>query len=171
VGKRSDPELSACHARPARVAVAGVLTVLLLGGCATALKRETRCLESLTPEIVQAREEVANLEASWRESLGLREAGRAAVNRAYQQLAEAKARHRPLLGVYDQVYQRVLTRTDEEEILSQVRMVMMAGPPSLVFYPIIRWNVRSVLWDGADPDADNDPVTRFCADRLVDEDT
>ena len=71
--------------------------------------------------------------------------------------------------MYDKVYQRVRTRTDEEEILSEVRMVLLAGPASLVLYPIIRWNVRSVLWDGADPDADTDPVTRFCAGRLVKE--
>jgi hypothetical protein len=168
---RPHPERSCLPAQPARVVVAGVATVLLLGGCATALKRETRCLVSLTPEIVQAREEIADLEASWHDSLGHRETAPAAAGRAYQQLLEAKARHRPLLGMYDQVYRRVRTRTEEEEILSQVRMVMLAGPPSLVFYPIIRWNVRSVLWDGADPDSDNDPVTRFCADRLTEENT
>ena len=184
-----------------RVSVAGLAALIFLGGCATALKRESRCLASLTPEIVQAKEEMANLEASWHDSLGRRDAvfgqtaapfgslagrvgrvvwigenpqqeqARLAAAQAYQRLAEAKARHRPLLGMYDKVYQRVRTRTDEEEILSEVRMVLLAGPASLVFYPIIRWNVRSVLWDGADPDAESDPVTRFCADRLMNEAT
>jgi hypothetical protein len=170
VGERPHPELPACNPRLWRAAVAGVAGILFLGGCATALKRESRCLESLAPEIVQAEEEMANLEASWHESLGQRDTAPAA-RRAYQRLAEAKARHRPLLGMYDQIYQRVRTRTDEEEILSQVRMVMLAGPASLVFYPIIRWNLRSVLWDGEDPDAESDPITRFCTDRLVNEAT
>jgi hypothetical protein len=35
-----------------------------------------------------------------------------------------------------------------------------------VFYPIVRWNVRSVLWDEGDPDSLDDPVRRFCTGRL-----
>lgn len=192
----------------------GIVTLLFLTGCATALKRESQCLASMTPEIVQAKEELANLEASWHESLGRRDAvfsrglapfatggvspsqprsalvgavsavfavrtsespqqeeARLGARRAYERLAEAKVRYQPFLGMYDKVYQRVRTRTDEDEILSEVRMVLLAGPASLVLYPIIRWNVRSVLWDGVDPDADTDPVTRFCAGRLVTEAT
>jgi len=51
-----------------------IAALIFLGGCATALKRESRCLASLTPEIVQAKEEMANLEASWHDSLGRRDA-------------------------------------------------------------------------------------------------
>jgi hypothetical protein len=35
---------------------------------------------------------------------------------------------------------------------------MLATSTAIVLYPLVRWNVRSVLWDGADPDADDDPV-------------
>jgi hypothetical protein len=191
----------------------GILTLLWLTGCATALKRESQCLASLTPEIVQAREDMANLEASWHESLVRRDAAfsaatspltayatsfgqhqpvfggvvstpamerrtreseqqeetRLAAREAYERLVGAKTHYQPLLGMYDQVYQRVRTRTEEEDILSNVRMVLMTAPASLVFYPIIRWNVRSVLWDGQDPDAEADLVTQFCTTRLAKE--
>jgi len=210
VHEASHPRLSPFEIFPVRAPLIGIVTLLFLTGCATALKRESQCLASMTPEIVQAKEELENLEASWHESLGRRdvlfstglmpfstsalspsqprsglvgavyatfavrasespkqEEARLAARRAYERLAEAKVRYQPFLGMYDKVYQRVRTRTDEEEILSEVRMVLLAGPASLVLYPIIRWNVRSVLWDGADPDADTDPVTRFCAGRLV----
>lgn len=85
---------------------------------------------------------------------------------AYAKLAEAKARHKPMVFWYDKVYERVRTRMDEEEILSEVRMVLLPGP-GVVFYPLIRWNIHSVFWDGADPDAESDPVTHYCADRLA----
>lgn len=204
------PRLSPFDLSPLRTPLIGIVTLLFLTGCATALKRESQCLASMTPEIVQAKEELANLEASWHESLGRRdvvfstglrpfatgvlspsqprtalvgavsaalavrtsespkqEEARLAARRAYERLAQAQVHYQPFLGMYDKVYQRVRTRTDEEEILSEARMVLLAGPASLVLYPIIRWNVRSVLWDGADPDAGTDPVTRFCAGRLV----
>jgi len=85
---------------------------------------------------------------------------------AYRRLIEARSRHQPLLAWYDKVYERVRTRTDEEAILSDVRLLLITGP-GVVFYPLIRWNVHSVFWDGADPDAESDPVTRYCAERLV----
>jgi hypothetical protein len=43
---------------------------------------------------------------------------------------------------------------------------LVAVPVMLVFYPIVRWNVRSVLWDDGDPDSLDDPVRRFCTGRL-----
>jgi hypothetical protein len=96
------------------------------------------------------------------DGLGQRESG---APEAYRRLIEAKARHQPTLSWYDRVYQRLRTRLDEERILSNVRMVLLTGP-GLLFYPVIHWNVHSVFWDGADPDAESDPVTRYCTDRL-----
>jgi hypothetical protein len=185
---------------------------LLSTGCSVALKRESQCLVSLTPEVIRVHEELANLEAYWQQALARRhavfsaplssgtldsasrgqtqaprrivapsrwilqstespeqEGARRAAALAYKELADAKTRHRSMLTMYDQVYQRVRTRTEEEDILSEVRLVLMTGPASFLFYPIIRWNVRSVLWNGEDPDAATDPVTKFCTDRLRDE--
>lgn len=182
-----------------------VAVLLLLIGCATALKREGQCLASLTPEFLSAQEELAQLEASWRQLLRTtntdfvspfalltplpeslrgsapsaasgghlserdrmdrqRHAHRA-VAEAYGKLTEARVRHQPTRGWYDKVYERVRTRMEEEEILSDVRLVLMTSP-ALIFYPIIRWNIHSVIWDDTDPDAESDPVTQYCTDRL-----
>lgn len=186
-----------------------IALVLLTAGCATALKREGQCLASLTPDFLQAQEELASLEASWHQSMARRDAelnraqprlaasfdlrressvafsSEAALiepvqrpwtvrqdsavpssGEAYRKLIEAKSRHQPLLVWYDKVYERVRTRMDEEAILSDVRLVLITNP-GVIFYPLIRWNVHSVFWDGADPDAESDPVTRYCTDRLA----
>ena len=174
-----------------------VLVVVWLGGCASAMKRDGQCLASLAPEYVNAHEELASLEASWRAALRRRDAElasllppfaakpdypvsplpresdlsarqeqtRRAEGRAYAELMDAKVRHRPTLEWYGKVSERFRTRLDEEEILSEVRLVLVAGP-GVIFYPIVRWNVHSVMWDGTDPDAESDPVTHYCADRL-----
>lgn len=185
------------------------LVLPLATGCATALKREGQCLASLTPDFLQAQEELASLEASWHQSMARRNAvlnntqprlaassdlrrepslafsSEAALiepvqrawtvrqdsavqssGEAYRKLIEAKARHQPLLVWYDKVYERVRTRMDEEAILSDVRLVLITNP-GVIFYPLIRWNIHSVFWDGADPDAESDPVTRYCTDRLA----
>ncbi len=84
---------------------------------------------------------------------------------AYGRLIEARTRHQPLLSWYDKVYERVRTRMDEEQILADVRMVLITGP-GVIFYPLIRWNIHSVFWDGTDPDAESDPVTHYCIERL-----
>ena len=177
-----------------------VLVVVWLGGCASAMKRDGQCLASLAPEFVNAHEELASLEASWRAVLRSRDAeldsplppfatkpdhlaspsdplrresglaarqeqARRAEGRAYAKLTDAKVRYRPMLEWYGKVYERFRTRLDEEEILSEVRLVLVTGP-GLIFYPIVHWNIHSVMWDGTDPDAESDPVTRYCADRL-----
>ncbi len=182
-----------------------LLLVLLLAGCSTALKREGQCLASLAPEFLQTRDELAQLEEAWRESLVRRRAepgeptGLAATTTdsplhpvnmpgaeltpvgsdrtarqqpapeagrdAYARLVEARMRHRTTVGWYEKVYARFRTRLDEEEILSQTLMVLVTSP-ALVFYPLIRWNIRSVFWDGTDPDAESDPVTKYCRERL-----
>lgn len=155
-----------------------VLIGILLAGCATALKHEGRCLASLTPDYLKAQEELEYLEASWHASMLRRDA---ALNRlsadprqedlpdataAYRRLVEAKASHRPMLDWYDKVYKRVRIRMDEEEILTEVGAVLITNP-GVIFYPVIRWNIHTVFWDGADPDAETDPVTKFCSDRLA----
>ncbi|MGH7253164.1 MAG: hypothetical protein ACREIE_05125 [Nitrospiraceae bacterium] len=177
-----------------------VLVVVWVGGCASAMKRDGQCLASLAPEFVNAHEELASLEASWRAALRRRdvelgsllppfapkpdhpvsplvplppesdlvarqEQARRAEGRAYADLIDAKVRHRPTLEWYGKVSERFRTRLDEEQILSEVRMVLVTGP-GLIFYPIVLWNIHSVMWDGTDPDAESDPVTRYCADRL-----
>ncbi|MBI3603598.1 MAG: hypothetical protein HY205_04030 [Nitrospirae bacterium] len=196
------------------------VAMVLLTGCATALKQEGRCLASLTPDYLQAQEKLSSLEASWHRAMDRRNAALNAIpsrstahtaaappsgsamsfeshtteeakrtarqarmvrqdyvgqdqpplstnatNEAYANLAEARARYQPMLLWYGKVYERVRTRMDEEEILSEVRMVLLPGP-GVIFYPLIRWNIHSVFWDGTDPDAESDPVTRYCTDRL-----
>src|SRR5581483_10719486 len=84
---------------------------------------------------------------------------------AHRRLIEARRAYRPLLDWYDRVYARVRTRMDEEAMLTDVGMVLVTNP-GIVFYPVIRWNIHTVMWDGADPDADSDPVTRYCRERL-----
>lgn len=155
-----------------------LLVGLLLAGCATALKQEGRCLASLTPGYLKAQEELEQLETSWRASMLRRDAalnGPSADRRqetvrdagdAYRRFVDAKASYRPMLDWYDRVYKRVRTRMDEEEILTEVGAVLITNP-GVIFYPVIRWNIHTVFWDGADPDADTDPVTKYCSDRLA----
>lgn len=160
--------------------LAGLLLLIdiLLAGCATALKHEGRCLASLTPDYLKAQEELEHLEASWRASMlrrdvalnepsvDRRQEGVSDAGEAYRRLIEAKASYRPMLDWYDKVYKRVRTRMDEEEILTEVGAVLITNP-GVIFYPVIRWNIHTVFWDGADPDAETDPVTKFCSDRLA----
>lgn len=155
-----------------------LVTGVLLAGCATALKHEGRCLASLTPDYLKAQEDLEQLEASWRASMLLRDTapnGPSADRRqeglpdagaSYRRFVEAKASYRPMLDWYDKVYRRVRTRMDEEEILTEVGAVLITNP-GVIFYPVIRWNIHTVFWDGADPDAETDPVTKFCSDRLA----
>jgi len=81
-------------------------------------------------------------------------------------LFEARLRHQPTLDWYGRVYDRLQTRLEEEQILSDVQLVLLTGP-ALLLYPIIRWNFHSVMWDGADPDAESDSITLYCTDRLA----
>ena len=85
---------------------------------------------------------------------------------AYQRLREARARHQPTLAWYDRVYRRLSLRIEEDQILTEAGLALLTSP-AILFYPIVRWNLRSVLWEGGDPDEDSDPVTRYCAERLA----
>lgn len=84
----------------------------------------------------------------------------------YQRLIESRRRHRDDLNRYKDVARRVQTRLEEDDILYSVLGSFAASPEALLVYPLIRWNVRSVLWDEEDPDAGDDPIRRFCRMRL-----
>lgn len=157
---------------------------MVVGGCATALKRDGRCLASLTPDYLAAQEELQDLEGTWR-ALLRQEAVLASrrpafspldpgdaidpaarqVSDAYTRLQEARRRHHPTLDWYGKVYRRVQMRIEEDRVLTDVQTVLLPTP-AVLFYPVIRWNIHSVMWDGTNPDDETDPITRFCAARL-----
>ena len=83
----------------------------------------------------------------------------------YQRMVAARARHGEASKRYGLVARRVQTRIEEDDMLYPV-FGMLATSTAIVLYPLVRWNVRSVLWDGIDPDAEDDPVQRFCIARL-----
>jgi hypothetical protein len=84
----------------------------------------------------------------------------------YQRLIDQRARYDQSVGWYHRVSRRVQTRLEEDEMLYSTLGTLVSSPMMLVFYPIVRWNVRSVLWDEGDPDSPDDPVRRFCTGRL-----
>ncbi len=86
-------------------------------------------------------------------------------SRLYQRVAATRGRHSDASKWYGLVARRVQTRIEEDEMLYPV-LGMLATSTAIVLYPLVRWNVRSVLWDGIDPDAEHDPVQRFCSARL-----
>ena len=83
----------------------------------------------------------------------------------YHRVSDAHARYGEKTKWYRLVARRVQTRIEEDEMLYPL-LGMLATPTAILVYPFVRWNVRSVLWDGVDPDAENDPVQIFCAARL-----
>jgi hypothetical protein len=85
--------------------------------------------------------------------------------RLYQGVVASRARHGEASKWYGLVARRVQTRIEEDDMLYPV-LAMLATSTAIVLYPLVRWNVRSVLWDGSDPDAEDDPVQRFCIARL-----
>jgi hypothetical protein len=85
--------------------------------------------------------------------------------RLYQRMIDARVSHGQASKWYDLVARRVQTRIEEDEMLYPV-LGLLATSTAIVLYPLVRWNVRSVLWDGTDPDADDDPIQRFCTARL-----
>jgi hypothetical protein len=83
----------------------------------------------------------------------------------YRQVVAAQLRQMEAAEWYGRVARRVQTRMEEDEMLNPVLGTLVTST-AIVFYPFIRWNVRSVLWEGVDPDAADDPVQVFCATRL-----
>lgn len=145
-------------------------------GCATGMAREGRCLATLTPEFLEAQVEVARLEAAWRAlsadlpdyhpsildvSSPTRREWEQRRGEARARLQEARLHHQQTLQWFDRLYQRVRARMEEEQLLSEV-FWSLAPTPGLIFYPVVRWNLHSVMWDGADPDAETDDIRRFC---------
>lgn len=150
-----------------------LILAILLAGCATALDRERQCFESVTVEYLTAQEELLKLDAVWRATSRradtlVDDAARVDIRAAHQRLQEARTRLRPTLDWYERLYDRLRLRAEEEEMLADTRLLLLTGPAALL-YPVVRWNLRAVLWDGADPDAESDPVVRYCADRLAHE--
>jgi hypothetical protein len=84
----------------------------------------------------------------------------------YREFARARFRYQEMVDWYTRVARRIQTRFDEDDMLYPMLTMFVSAPVSLLFYPIVRWNVRSVLWDGADPDAENDPIQQFCRARV-----
>ena len=84
----------------------------------------------------------------------------------YRQVSVAHARLKESREWYQRVMRRVQTRMEEDEILYPL-LGTLATSTAIVFYPIIRWNTRSLLWEGEDPDNDDDPVQTYCAFRVV----
>jgi hypothetical protein len=99
------------------------------------------------------------------ESFGFPASGSQDDARLYQRMIDARVSHGQASKWYGLVARRVQTRIEEDEMLYPV-LGLLATSTAIVLYPLVRWNVRSVLWDGADPDADDDPVQRFCTARL-----
>ncbi len=83
----------------------------------------------------------------------------------YRQVVATQARQMETAEWYGRVARRVQTRMEEDEMLNPVLGTLVTST-AIVFYPFIRWNVRSVLWEGVDPDAADDPVQMFCTTRL-----
>ncbi len=84
----------------------------------------------------------------------------------YRKMIQARSQHREQLDWYRRVAQRVETRLEEDEMLYPVLGALITSP-AILFYPVVRWNVRSVLWEEGDPDTENDPVRLFCMTRLA----
>jgi hypothetical protein len=85
--------------------------------------------------------------------------------RMYGRIVAARAGHAEASKWYGLLARRLQTRIEEDDMLYPV-LGVLATSTAIVLYPLVRWNVRSVLWDGVDPDAEDDPVQRFCATRL-----
>jgi len=146
-----------------------VTLMTVLAGCATAVERERECFTSLAIEYVASQEEVLRLETVWRTSLS-GETGTDDAHTTYRRLQEARTKQQPTREWYERVFDRLQLRSEEEEMMTHVRLLLLTGSGTLL-YPIVHWNLREVLWDGTDPDADTDPVKRYCTDRLASERT
>lgn len=144
---------------------------LLLTSCAGTPWLERQCFESLSAEYVAAQEELLELDTAGRAGGRDRpasgnKAGVVEDQVPRQRIEEAQARRAAVLLWYERLYDRLRLRAEEEEMLAELRLLLFMGPTAL-FYPVVRWNLHEVLWDGTDPDADSDPVIRYCTERLA----
>jgi len=176
------------------------LASLAVGCVSSTRAREVDCLGSLMQEVWQSQEELALLEADWRdarsarsltarqslplsflasnssplvsipalpeEAVAVSEAdSRRVEDDLYQRLIDQRTRYRRSVDWYRRLSSRVQTRLDEDEMLYSTLGTLVSSPVMLLFYPLVRWNVRSVLWDEGDPDSPDDPVRHFCTRR------
>ena len=139
--------------------IAYLTALLLCSGCVSGLERDGRCLATLTPEYLEAQSELTRLQSA-RRSVPYH-AGRDEPRTTQSDLRHASAQLRWTIDWYDRLYQRVQTRLEEREMLMQTFWALAPGP-ALLFYPLVQWNVHSVMWDGTDPDAESDPLRQFC---------
>lgn len=127
-----------------------LLLSALLSGCATGMKRDSLCLASITAEYLQA------------------ERGLHSESRGGAPPFQAWNEYRTLARWQEKVYQRLITRLEERQILTDTFFVLLGGGPGLILYPVVHWNVHAVLCDGEDPDSDSNEVTAYCRQRLSD---
>jgi hypothetical protein len=146
---------------------------LLCSACTTGLERDGRCLAALTPDFLNAHTELTRLQTFWRalpyrmvrgdpaEEVGMARAGEDRLRGSQAELRAAVTRYQTTLDWYDRIYQRVRTRIEERQMLTEAFWTLATGP-GLIFYPFVHWNVHRVMWDGTDPDAESDPVRQYC---------
>lgn len=171
-----------------------ILLILLAGlltSCLSATReRELYCLAATMTDVWQAEHELTLAEQGWRTAQQARSERAAPIRDVsalpvrvadvasrsvlpkneedtapYQRIVAARARHVEAGKWYGLVGRRVQTRIEEDEMLYPVLGMLMTST-AIVLYPLVRWNVKSVLWDGTDPDAEDDPIQRFCSARL-----
>lgn len=168
------------------------LLAALLTGCLSAPReREAHCLAATMTDLWEAEQQLTAAEQAWRDAqlpaqqsiqpalsqrIADTQAGRRgeirhlsfrteAERTLYGSIVAARSRRADASKWLGLVAHRVQTRIEEDDMLYPV-LGMLVTSTAIILYPLVRWNVRSVLWDGVDPDADDDPVQRFCAERL-----
>jgi hypothetical protein len=151
-------------------AAALVELVSVTGGCVTVPTLELECFHSLAADYLAAQEErlaldatsqtASHLPAAW-----LQKPLAAEPQSASEQRSDALVRLRTTRFWYERLSERLRLRAEEEDILSEVRLLLFMGPTALL-YPIVQWNLHQVLWNDEDPDAATDPIARYCTERL-----
>ena len=143
-----------------------ILACLVASCVSSTREREAHCLGVLMVDVWQADDEFKSAERAWRTAQQTRvELSSRDQEFSVRTLLVNQVPQKDTAEWYSRVARRVQTRVEEDEMLIPV-LGMLATSTAIVFYPIIRWNVRSVLWEGVDPDAADDPVQVFCATRL-----
>ena len=130
-------------------ALSVLLVSALLAGCATGAKHDGLCLASITADYLAAEQDLRTNAQSPAPTL-----------RAWNE-------YRTLAHWQEKVYQRLITRFEERQILTETFFALLAGGPSILLYPVVHWNVHTVLWDGQDPDAESNEITLYCRERLL----
>ncbi len=170
------------------------LSCLMIGCLSTTRTREIHCYGTLMVDVWESQRHKESLEDEWR-GRQRAQAGQLSVpaghgkplpielitdrpsgltptrnyrreDELYGRVVQARARYAETAAWYRRVARRVETRFEEDDMLYPLLGMAITAPASLLFYPLVRWNVRSALWDDIDPDADDDPIRQFCDARL-----